>query len=145
MHLGTNDVWNNIPAATILAAYGTLVDQMRASNPSMKILVAQIIPMTPGGCTWCPPGVAALNNAIPAWAAGKTTAQSPITVVDQFTGFDTVADTTRRGAPGRLGLPEDVRPVVPGADAAARRHHATRRHHAADGPDGSDAPRRTAA
>jgi lysophospholipase L1-like esterase len=97
MHLGTNDIWGNIPAATILAAYSTLIDQMRVSNPNMKILVAQIIPMTPSGCTWCPPGVSALNNAIPSWAAGKTTAQSPITVVDQFTGFDSVADTIGDG------------------------------------------------
>lgn len=94
MHLGTNDIWGNTPAATILAAYSTLVDQMRASNPAMKILVAQIIPMTPSGCTWCPPGVTALDSAIPAWAAGKSTAQSPITVVDQFTGFDSVVDTS---------------------------------------------------
>lgn len=39
MHFGTNDVWNNIATNTILAAYTKLVDQMRASNPSMKILV----------------------------------------------------------------------------------------------------------
>jgi len=97
MHLGTNDVWNNTPTATILAAYSTLVDQMRASNPGTKILVAQIIPMTPSGCSWCPTGVAALNNAIPGWAAGKSTAQSPIRVVDQFTGFDSVADTNGDG------------------------------------------------
>ncbi|MEV4410749.1 GDSL-type esterase/lipase family protein [Catellatospora sp. NPDC049609] len=94
MHLGTNDIWGNLPTATILAAYGKLVDQMRASNPNMRILVAQIIPMTPSGCAWCPTGVAALNAAIPAWAAAKTTAQSPVTVVDQFTGFDTAADTS---------------------------------------------------
>ncbi|MFC4590623.1 cellulose binding domain-containing protein [Sphaerisporangium corydalis] len=97
MHLGTNDVWNNLPTASILAAYGKLVDQMRASNAGMKIVVARIIPMTPSGCTWCPSGVAALDDAIPGWAAGKTTAQSPITVVDQFTGFDTVADTNGDG------------------------------------------------
>jgi lysophospholipase L1-like esterase len=97
MHLGTNDVWNNVATASILTAFTTLVDQMRASNPNMKILVAQIIPMTPSGCTWCPPGVSALNSAIPGWAAGKSTAQSPITVVDQFTGFDTVADTVGDG------------------------------------------------
>ncbi|MFC7642313.1 GDSL-type esterase/lipase family protein [Streptosporangium lutulentum] len=47
MHFGTNDVWSNRPTATILSAYGKLVDQMRASNPDMKILVAQIIPMDP--------------------------------------------------------------------------------------------------
>jgi hypothetical protein len=50
--------------------------------------------MTPSGCSWCPSGVAALNSAIPGWAASRTTAQSPITVVDQFTGFDTAADTS---------------------------------------------------
>ncbi len=33
------------------------------------------------------------NNAIPAWAAGKTTAQSPISVVNQWTGFDDATDT----------------------------------------------------
>ena len=53
MHFGTNDVWSNIPPATILAAYGTLVDQMRASNPAMKVLVAKIIPMNPGSCPEC--------------------------------------------------------------------------------------------
>lgn len=97
MHLGTNDVWSNIPAATILTAYSKLVDQMRAKNPNMRIVVAQIIPMTPSGCTWCPPGVLALDNAIPGWAASRSTAQSPITVVDQYTGFDTVADTNGDG------------------------------------------------
>ncbi len=97
MHLGKNDVWNKLPTATILAAYVTLVDQMRDRNPAMKILVAQIIPMAPSGCTWCASGVSALNAAIPAWAAQKSTAQSPITVVDQFTGFDTVADTNGDG------------------------------------------------
>lgn len=40
MHLGTNDVWNNIAAGTITTAFSKLVDQMRASNPNMKILVS---------------------------------------------------------------------------------------------------------
>jgi lysophospholipase L1-like esterase len=97
MHLGTNDVWNNVATASIISALGTLVDQMRASNPNMKIIVAQILPMTPSGCTWCPPGVSALNSAIPGWASSRTTAASPITVVDQFTGFDPVADTNGDG------------------------------------------------
>jgi cellulase/cellobiase CelA1 len=94
MHLGTNDLWGGtISTETILAAYSKLVDQMRASNPAMKILVAQIIPMQPANCTGCAQRVVALNNAIPGWAAGKTTAQSPIVVVDQWTGFNTATDT----------------------------------------------------
>jgi lysophospholipase L1-like esterase len=93
MHLGTNDVWSNIAPATILAAFSTLVDQMRASNPNMKILVAQILPMNPSNCTDCAARVVAFNAAIPAWAAGKSTAASPITVVDQWTGFNDATDT----------------------------------------------------
>ncbi|BCJ46534.1 hypothetical protein GCM10010168_61730 [Actinoplanes ianthinogenes] len=93
MHFGTNDVWSNLPASTVLAAYTTLIKQMRASNPAMKILVAQIIPMNPSTCAECAQRVVDLNAAIPAWAAGLSTAASPITVVDQWTGFDTATDT----------------------------------------------------
>jgi lysophospholipase L1-like esterase len=93
MHFGTNDVWNNIAPATILGAFSTLVDQMRASNPAMKILVAKIIPMNPSNCVDCAQRVINFDAAIPAWAAGKTTAQSPITVVDQWTGFSDATDT----------------------------------------------------
>ncbi|MEU1590691.1 RICIN domain-containing protein [Micromonospora sp. NPDC005710] len=93
MHLGTNDVWSNIAPATILSAFGRLVDQMRASNPSMKVLVAKILPMNPSNCSQCAQRVVNLNNVIPSWAASKTTAASPITVVDQWTGFNTSTDT----------------------------------------------------
>ncbi|HZM75490.1 MAG TPA: cellulose binding domain-containing protein [Candidatus Limnocylindrales bacterium] len=103
MHFGTNDVWNNIAPATILAAFGTLVDQMRASNPSMKVLVAKIIPMNPSNCSDCGQRVVNFNNAIPAWASGKSTAQSPVTVVDQWTGFSTATDTTDGVHPNASG------------------------------------------
>jgi len=93
MHLGTNDVWNNLSPTTILAAFSTLVSQMRANNPNMKILVAQIIPMNPSNCTACAQRVIDLNAAIPAWAASVTTAQSPVIVVDQWTGFNDSTDT----------------------------------------------------
>lgn len=93
MHFGTNDVWSNRPVPTILAAFGKLVDQMRASNAGMRILVAQIIPMNPGTCAECAQRVVDFNAAIPGWAAGKSTSQSPVVVVDQWTGFSTAADT----------------------------------------------------
>lgn len=94
MHLGTNDLWGGTISTTqILTAYSKLVDQMRASNPNMKIIVAQIIPMEPSNCTGCAQRVVSLNNAIPGWAAGRTTPQSPITVVDQWTGFNATTDT----------------------------------------------------
>ena len=93
MHFGTNDVWNARSPATILAAFTKLVGQMRAANPAMKILVAQIMPMTPANCADCAQRVTAFNAAIPPWAAATSTAASPVTVVDQWTGFDTATDT----------------------------------------------------
>ncbi len=93
MHFGTNDVWSNFAPETILAAYTKLVGQMRASNPAMKILVAQIIGMNASNCADCGQRVINLNAAIPAWAAGLTTAASPIKVVDQWTGFVPATDT----------------------------------------------------
>ncbi|KAH6641015.1 SGNH hydrolase-type esterase domain-containing protein [Chaetomium tenue] len=93
MHLGTNDVWSNLSPSTILGAFDTLVEQMRASKPTMKILVAQIIPMNPPNCAECGQRVVDLNEAIAEWAPTVTTAESPISVVDCWTGFDTASMT----------------------------------------------------
>lgn len=93
MHFGTNDVWSNIAPDRILAAYTELVRQMRESNPDMKVLVAQIIPMNPSGCPECAQRVRDLNDRIPPWASGISTPESPVVAVDQWTGFDTGADT----------------------------------------------------
>ncbi|PJE95323.1 cellulose-binding protein [Streptomyces carminius] len=93
MHFGTNDVWSGRSPDAVLAAYSTLVDQMRASNPDMKVLVAQIIPMNPATCAECARRVVALNERIPAWAEAESTPDSPVTAVDQWTGFSTASDT----------------------------------------------------
>jgi lysophospholipase L1-like esterase len=93
VHLGTNDMWGGyIPLETKLTAFTKLVGQMRDNNPNVKIVVAQIIPMSAAACATCPADVAAFDQAIPAWAAGLTTAQSPISVADLWTGYDAVAD-----------------------------------------------------
>ncbi|THV40179.1 cellulose binding domain-containing protein [Glycomyces buryatensis] len=96
MHFATNDVWSNIPPAQILDAYTTLVADLRELNPDAIILVAQIIPLEPdpsGGCTDCPQRAIDFNAEIPAWAAEQTTEESPITVVDQHTGWVPADDT----------------------------------------------------
>ncbi|MCX3290257.1 GDSL-type esterase/lipase family protein [Streptomyces sp. NEAU-H22] len=93
MHFGTNDVWSSISPDRILAAYTTLVAQMRASNPDMRILVAQLIPMNPSSCAACAQRVVDFNARIPGWALATGTDRSPVTVVDQWTGFSTATDT----------------------------------------------------
>lgn len=60
--------------------------------------------MSPSGCANCANGVIALNNAIPAWASSKSTSQSPIYVVDQWTGFSTATDTSDGVHPNNNGI-----------------------------------------
>ena len=99
LHFATNDVWNARAPATILAAYSTVVDALRAANPNVVVLVAKLIPMNPintatcstCACSTCGAGIVALDNMIPAWATGKSTTASPLVVVDQWTGFDATA------------------------------------------------------
>lgn len=118
IQLGTNDVWNNIPPATILAAFSTLIDQMRANNPNVRVIVAQILPMNPTGCSDCPQRVINFNAAIPAWAAAKSTSQSPVTVVDLWTGFDVAADTSDGVHPnGTTGFPKVANSWYPAVSA----------------------------
>ncbi|KAF2239567.1 carbohydrate esterase family 3 protein [Viridothelium virens] len=90
MHLGTNDIaLGGQSTSNILAAFTKLVGQMRASNANMKIIVAQIIPISIASSN---SQNVALNAAIPAWAQGLNSTASPIYVVDQYTGFNAATD-----------------------------------------------------
>lgn len=96
LHFGTNDVWSNLPPDQILDAYTSIVTDLRELNPTATVLVAQIIPLEPGaefGCTDCPERAVNLNARIPDWAAEQSTEESPVVVVDQWTGFDPATDT----------------------------------------------------
>ena len=88
MEIGTNDVWSSIATATITIAFSFVIDQFRAQNPSVIFFVAQITPLNPSGCSGCESRVEALNAAIPAWASGKSTSDSPVYVVDVWSALD---------------------------------------------------------
>jgi lysophospholipase L1-like esterase len=100
LHYGTNDVWNAKPASQIISAYSAMIDALREANPSVVVLLAEIIPMnvtaaTCAGCSCagCPTAIPALNAQIATFATTKSTDASPIIPVDQYTGFDATADT----------------------------------------------------
>jgi len=94
MHFGTNDVWNGKDPADILKAYSAILARLRANNPNVRLMIAQITPMDPSGCgDKCTNGVPALNAMIPGWATQNSTTASPIVVVDQYTNFDPATDT----------------------------------------------------
>ncbi len=113
-HFATNDVWNgSITPAAILAAYTTVLAALRAANPKVIVLAAQLIPLVPinvpvtcPACacpTACDQRMVTFNSMIPAWAAANSTASSPIMVVDQHTGFVSTTDTVDGVHPNAAG------------------------------------------
>ena len=112
-HFATNDVWNSVDPTAILAAYTTVLAALRAANPNVVVLVAQLIPLVPinvvGTCpacacpTACDQRMVTLNGMIPAWATSHSTAASPIRVVDQHTGFVSTTDTVDGVHPNAAG------------------------------------------
>ena len=93
MQFGTNDVWSDRSPSAILDAYATVLDDLRAANPSVIVLVAQITPLNPKDCATCESRVVALNARIPAWASSKSTAASPVSVVDLHAAFTATSYT----------------------------------------------------
>ncbi len=88
LHTGTNDVLRNYPLPNTLANIEGIIAELRAANPSVAIAVAQIIPTSRNV-----ERVTAFNAALPALAAKLNTKDSPVQIVDQFTGFSNSADT----------------------------------------------------
>lgn len=116
MHFGTNDAWSNIEPNKIVDAYSSVLTELRAVNPKVIVFVAQIIGLIPintssctnCACATCDARIQALNALIPNWASSKSTADSPIYVVDLYTGFIPASDT-----------PDGVHPNLTGAQKMA--------------------------
>lgn len=97
--LGSNDVNENVSNAsnnykTSTDNIGLIIDKLRAKNPNVKIAIAQIIPATSTasyGFASANAKMPGYNAAVAAFAATKTTASSPIVVVDQYTNYNPVA------------------------------------------------------
>ena len=91
IELGVNDVWGgNAPIAPILANYTTLVNQARAQNPRIVVVVAQIQKIISDDCM----NAKSTNNAkelvaaVPGWARAVSTPESPVFVADLWTDSD---------------------------------------------------------
>lgn len=81
LHIGTNDVCQGQTVASTLTDIKAIIDVLRTVNPHIRVLLAQLI-----NSSNCPPQ--ALNANLPALVDEKNTAQSPIILVDQYSGFD---------------------------------------------------------
>jgi lysophospholipase L1-like esterase len=101
--IGTNDALLQVPLADRLANLRGIVAQLRAKSPNARILLAQIIPTADAGRNALQ--IAPFNAALPTLAAQLSTEQSPVIVVDQYSGYDGAADNVADGIhPARSGM-----------------------------------------
>lgn len=124
--LGTNDVLNAVPTAESVRNLEGIVAQLRAKNPNAVILLAKVPPTS-----FFRPGIEALNAAIPGVAARASTRQSPVVVVDMYTGYDGVADNQP---------PLGIHPAESGEKKIAARWFAALQPYLGTGPTSSATP-----
>jgi lysophospholipase L1-like esterase len=89
IHLGTNDVLQHTSLSAARTHLSNIIDQLRDRNSHVGILLAQIIPNRPENEA----DVVDLNDRIASLAQDKSTAASPVIVVNQYSGFDAASQT----------------------------------------------------
>ncbi len=100
IHLGTNDMNQGQSVASTIAELEDIITTLRADNPDVIVFLALLIPRTDPLKN---ADIDALNAAIPTIALTMSTAQSPIIIVDQNTGFDAAAETYDGVHPNEAG------------------------------------------
>jgi acyl-CoA thioesterase-1 len=88
-HNGGADLLNGKPYMNVIKAYTLSVTQVRMVNPKVIYFAAQ---HTPQGGASNLVDVMNLNAAMVPWGAGITTPESPVVIVDLFTGIDQKTD-----------------------------------------------------
>jgi lysophospholipase L1-like esterase len=90
LQLGVNDVWSSKTTENILGNYAKLIEQARAQNPKIVLVVARIQKISPDCAAdeTVTKRAEALVNAVPAWAAMQSKADSPVFVADLWTNSD---------------------------------------------------------
>lgn len=98
IHVGSNDMFQSQDLDETVGELSQIIDLFRAANPNVTILLGQLIP-----ARVLVQNLQALNARMPALAESKNTAQSRVIVVDQFTGFDPIADLYDEYHPNLVG------------------------------------------
>ncbi|MCB1754027.1 MAG: cellulose-binding protein [Gammaproteobacteria bacterium] len=88
MHLGTNDMFKGDDIDETVTELQTLVGRLRAKNPHVVVFVAEPIP-----ASYKENEIESLRNAIASTLPALSSAESPLFVVDQASGFSVDANT----------------------------------------------------
>ena len=92
IHLGTNDMAQGQTVSSTINELKDIITTMRADNPDIIILLAKLIPADESQHSWAW-RIPTLNAEIPSIAVDLQDENSPIIIVDQFSGFDPTTDT----------------------------------------------------
>ena len=84
LHIGHNDLCRGQTVASTISDVAGIIDQLRDVNPRVRIVLAQLI----ASASTCHTQIPSLNAQYAVLAAAMTQADSPIVLVDQYTGFD---------------------------------------------------------
>ncbi len=102
--LGSNDIANQQDPTTVqnaINSLGQIIDNLRAANPNVRVLMGEIPPCVN---TDRNNGTTQLNALMPGLVAQKSTAHSPVSLVDLNTGYDPAVDAQSDGLhPNQLG------------------------------------------
>jgi lysophospholipase L1-like esterase len=83
---GTNDLIEGQSVNSTLNDIGRIIDNLRGINPNVRILVAQVPPDFASNSV--NNAIDQLNSQLPGYIQNKSTGASPLTVVDQNSGFN---------------------------------------------------------
>ena len=86
IHIGTNDLWSGQSVATTIYDLEDIISKLRAVNPDVTILLAQLIPLPSNNPFYV--FIDDLNSEIVTLASILGSPDSQIIVVDQNTGFN---------------------------------------------------------
>ena len=94
VYLGTVDLLQNESVASTVDGISQVIDTLRAANPRVRILVAQISPASKDGVGGSElTTIPQFDDLLPALVAAKTRTQSPILTVDMHSSFSVGAHT----------------------------------------------------
>ncbi len=93
IHLGTNDMVQGQSVTGTINELKDIINILRADNPNVIILLAKLIPANESLYPTWASRIPLLNAEIPSIATDMQDENSPIVIVDQFSGFDPTTDT----------------------------------------------------
>ena len=111
LELGTNEVFQCTSPANAIVSLSKIIEALRTKNPVVKIFLAQIPPL---GSEWVDKklcgdnitygqAVITFNEQLSIFGASKNTVDSPVIVVDQFTGVNPAVDMYDDIHPNEVG------------------------------------------